>query len=577
MARIRQVEIENFRSIRRLAFEPGTLCALVGANNAGKSNILAAINLVIGPRWPTEGSFTENDCYQMDKKAPMRIRVDVEAVNDHGRTLQISLGFGQDEDGAYKLSHRLGAGPWSPHTKREYREACPLIRLGIDRSIRQQQATNRWTLLGRLLLEINDQLRRSPEKMREFEETMERLRTEILGSVPAFEQLASVIRRESARQLQRSEDDIYVRLDLHDPWNFYRTLQIVIRECGATFRAEQMGMGMQSSLAIALLRAYAMIAKEGRAVIAIEEPELFLHPLAQRQFYRLLREMAEPEEGEPIQILYATHSGNLLDLEHFDDVCIVRKIVVDDEWTTTVKQGSYTQLLRTLEEWGVEGATADSIRARLKATFDPSRTAGLFADAVLLVEGPTEELALPIYAQTVGIDLDALNIAVVSAGGKTTIPTLLNVFQQLEIPCYVLFDGDAHQAEDHAKAIDVARACSVTIPDPPADLIGETATVWERDFEYTLRREIADYDEIVAAARAELGKVGKPVAARYCALRLSERGEVPPSVRAVLERVLALRQAAIAENPDQPEQGFADYLPAADPDIVPLADDDIPF
>ena len=321
-----------------------------------------------------------------------------------------------------------------------------------------------------------------------------------------------------------------------------------------------------------------MIAKEGRAVIAIEEPELFLHPLAQGQFYRLLREMAEPDQGEPIQILYATHSGNLLDLEHFDDVCIVRKTVVDGDWTTTVKQGSYTQLLRTLQEWGVDGATADSIRARLKATFDPSRTAGLFADTVLLVEGPTEELALPTYAQTAGIDLDALNIAVVSAGGETTIPTLLNVFQQLEIPCYVLFDGDAHQPEDHAKAIDVARACGVTIPGPPADVIGETTAVWERDFEHSLRREVADYDDLVVAARAELGKIGKPVAARHCALALAERGEVPPSVQAVIEQVVALRQAAVPEHPDGPDPGLTEYLPADDLLIPPaVEDDDTPF
>src|SRR4051812_33218066 len=100
MSRIRRVEIENFRSIRELAFEPRSLCALVGANNAGKSNILAGINLVIGHRWPTEGSFDENDCYGMDKREAIRVRVDVEAVDDHGRERVIALEFRQDPDGA---------------------------------------------------------------------------------------------------------------------------------------------------------------------------------------------------------------------------------------------------------------------------------------------------------------------------------------------------------------------------------------------------------------------------------------------------------------------------------------------
>jgi putative ATP-dependent endonuclease of OLD family len=573
MTRIRRVEVEGFRSIRHLTFEPRALCALVGPNNAGKSNILSAIDLVIGRRWPTEGSFTEDDCYGLDPREGIRIRIEFSASDDHGNEIDVGLQFARAEDGAYRLFHRFNEGPWSPYTRRDTREACPLIRLGIDRSIRQQQATNRWTLLGRLLLEINAQLRRSPERMAEFEETMAILRDDILASVPMFQALAETLRVESARQLQRSEDEIAVELALHDPWNFYRTLQLVIEECGMRFRAEQMGMGLQSSLTIALLRAYARIAKEGRAVIAIEEPELFLHPLARRQFYNLLREMADGLAGqEPMQILYATHSGEFVDFEHFDEICLVRKEIVAEEWTTVVHQATFNELIGGLEAWGVVGATVDSLRARLKATFDPARTAALFADAALLVEGPTEELAIPVYAAASGIDLDGLNIAVVSAGGKTNIPTLLNVFRQLDIPCYVMFDGDAHEAEDRAKVELAARACGVDIPDPAQTVITEAVAVWEKDFESLVRAEVEGVDEVIAEARAELGrKVGKPLIARFCALHFAERGNVPPSLQDVLSRVVALRNRTVSTSPTRRQPGAP-----SERDTGP-ADDEIPF
>ena len=50
---IRRVRIENYRSDREADFALPCLCALIGGNNSGKSNVLRAINLVLGDRWPS--------------------------------------------------------------------------------------------------------------------------------------------------------------------------------------------------------------------------------------------------------------------------------------------------------------------------------------------------------------------------------------------------------------------------------------------------------------------------------------------------------------------------------------------
>lgn len=59
--KISRVHIENYRSIKSLDFSPNNYCALIGENNAGKSNILKAINLVLGETWPSDRTFTEED------------------------------------------------------------------------------------------------------------------------------------------------------------------------------------------------------------------------------------------------------------------------------------------------------------------------------------------------------------------------------------------------------------------------------------------------------------------------------------------------------------------------------------
>ena len=60
---ISRVHIENFRSVKTLDFVPGRYAVLIGENNAGKSNVLKALNLALGEAWPTERSFSEEDFF----------------------------------------------------------------------------------------------------------------------------------------------------------------------------------------------------------------------------------------------------------------------------------------------------------------------------------------------------------------------------------------------------------------------------------------------------------------------------------------------------------------------------------
>lgn len=71
---------------------------------------------------------------------------------------------------------------------------------------------------------------------------------------------------------------------------------------------------------------------------------------------------------------------------------------------------------------------------------------------VVLVEGITEEILLPKFALTCGIDFNKIGIHLISAGGKNQVVKLFYQFADiLKLPIFVLLDNDAQQSYEEIK------------------------------------------------------------------------------------------------------------------------------
>ncbi|MCY4108591.1 MAG: AAA family ATPase, partial [Chloroflexi bacterium] len=81
MARIRHIEIRNFRAIKSLSWYPseGMNC-LIGAGDSGKSSVLEAIHLCLGGR--RNIAFSDADFYQLDVGEDIDITVAVGDLED---------------------------------------------------------------------------------------------------------------------------------------------------------------------------------------------------------------------------------------------------------------------------------------------------------------------------------------------------------------------------------------------------------------------------------------------------------------------------------------------------------------
>lgn len=155
-------------------------------------------------------------------------------------------------------------------------------------------------------------------------------------------------------------------------------------------------------------------------VLLIEEPELMLTVHQQRHFYNLLHRYAERN-----QVIYSTRSPAMLDAVDYHE--IVRLDV--HAGRMNVRRAPV-------------GTLTDEQRVHLQAEFAHERTEMFFASAVVLVEGQTEAIALPLIFRRLGHHPDALGISVVQVGGKGNIPLVARLLAELGIPHVVVFDSD---------------------------------------------------------------------------------------------------------------------------------------
>lgn len=76
MARITRLRLKGYRSISNwleLHFPLGQPVVLLGENNAGKSNIIRALNLVLGPFWPGNYEPEDHEFFGRDRAIPIHM------------------------------------------------------------------------------------------------------------------------------------------------------------------------------------------------------------------------------------------------------------------------------------------------------------------------------------------------------------------------------------------------------------------------------------------------------------------------------------------------------------------------
>jgi predicted ATP-dependent endonuclease of OLD family len=314
------------------------------------------------------------------------------------------------------------------------------------------------------------------------------------------------------------------------------------------------GHGLQRVIIFSILHCYSELVtgsgekKRKPMIFAVEEPELYMHPQAQRNIRRVFRGIAEAGD----QVIFSTHSALLLDVAYFDEIIRVESIQERIEEKNTVRsvvwQLPMTAMIEDLRVRHGVDATEESMRELYSHAYHPNRSEGFFAKSIILVEGPTEQYALPIYAEAAKYHLDSMNVSVVDSGGKGTMDRLYRIFNELGIPCFMLFDYD--KDNDDTKIVDKSKELLGMLgenTDPPNSiLIHDNVACFPNKWEDTLAIEIPDFEKLSADARRRMGLYGdsgKPLIARYIARELTSREKpvIPASIQSILQKAISVK------------------------------------
>ena len=513
--RIKTIEIDSYRSIQHCKIRCGRVTVLLGRNNHGKSNILAALNFFCGSGakcsiddffrskvistnelWVevtfTELSEQEQTTFSKYVATDGNLKVrKIAAIDDAGKVDVMYRGWVSaptqpwlktDYISTKKADLEPVLEPYLPDgvryskdvvkvAQQAYVEANPddieleytleegnfLGRANVAsgvlpdtflipaiRDLNDETKTKSTSLFGRLL-------NRALGEMAEADEGFKRVKSDLATIVQRLNRQDG---EEDARpaQLRNLEEDLESELadwevklnisisapDIEKVFELGTSLDV---DDGVVTAAEEKGNGLQRAIIFALTRSWAnALRNQGEdaeitprgasesVYLLIEEPELYLHPHAQKALSNNLREIARAPHH---QVLLCSHSPKFIDMSAYRDIVIVEKI--DSAAGTCIRQS---------EAILFDGDTNADRKRRfnLGHWINPERAELFFARKVVFVEGPTEKVVLPYLAEKVGV-FD-VGVSIVDCGSKFNLNVYMELAGSFRIKHFVLHDED---------------------------------------------------------------------------------------------------------------------------------------
>ena len=242
----------------------------------------------------------------------------------------------------------------------------------------------------------------------------------IIGSLLALDSRADLRLKVEARLQQLF--DRSVRLS----WSQQGLcLQIQSMSGGTSYAANHEASGILQLVAL-----LAAIHNNEIGALLIDEPEISLHP--QHQAF-LLEEMeavaGEPSDPERKLIVIATHSASLLPLRKIGELPAIAF------FSSARKPPAQV----STDDGILQRAKLAGMVARLSAT----HRMAMFAERVLLVEGPSDEIIATQLARRLDLRLLARNAQILPIGGKGEFAEATKLFRLMNKQIGVLADLDA--------------------------------------------------------------------------------------------------------------------------------------
>lgn len=394
--RISRAAIKNHSRVRDLDLELRRHAVIVGANDVGKSSILRMLHLALGsstaslyqalspsdlrdPEQPLVVDVTWADFTDKDR-APFPAEISV-ADDQESESLwvQMSVEAHPEDDEAVTVRRWF---PESGHERVPSREQLEAFGWRYLRATRGASLMDGPMSPVRTLLEAAD--------LGENEKTLRDLLTKFNDELDTNEsvdellkQVATHLSRAMPRQVQREE---FAIRSVADPEkDMLGNVSLFLNRDEQQVSLQDQSDGVRQLMAMTLFD----LAEGAANVIAIDEPELHLHPTSQRTVADLL-------SGPGNQKIIVTHSPYIVHRFEPSEVVAVDRAGIS-------RQVSASRL-----------SAVEKVRAHW---WSPRLLEALTARFVILVEGVADRVVVESAARAMTIDLDRLGAVVVDLDG----------------------------------------------------------------------------------------------------------------------------------------------------------------
>lgn len=446
------VEINNYRNLtgKTITFND-TLNFLIGENNIGKTNILELINICLAI-----GKFAETDF--MDITLPIKIKFKVKYSNEeigyfednfdvddsnsitlvavqdsvderinyyHDTPNQTKIGMAtiRTMNILYYYAQRM------PSKEVDFRKTSGsgkvlnyLIQHSLEQSEIQEKDILKKTKLKNIVKNVNIQIKKintiTGDSVSAYVETeVDKLVCRLLG-----------LGDENGRELSSLGEGVQYAFNI--------LLQIIeiIYNVKATRKPEDFEERL--------------INRDGKKLfplfLVLDEPEVHQHPYRQRSLIRKIKALIENNNQEFLnllkdlfdidgltgQIFIATHSPNIL-LDNYRQFIRLYKSTGTDSQLKIVS--------------GMNVVIDDKLYKHMLHNFIYLKEA-MFSKCIIFVEGDTENGAIPVFAERMGLDMDERGIGVIKLDGADSVKRCMALYKSFGIKSIALIDKDKKES-----------------------------------------------------------------------------------------------------------------------------------
>lgn len=437
--KITGVQIQRYRAFdKRTSIPIAGMTVVTGPNNLGKSTVLSALEIffsVVSPR--PEKRMARNTLYAFEKDYPKRYEgksgrrwpteILVTFELDTGEIESIAAAATEAPPSvfcvkvAFKWNERLNA--FRPAIEVEDVSSDKVV-IAIKDWLKNEvryvyiPATRNMQDFGRgafseLISGALNRVSRSKQRLQAIERLFEDVKSEI-----------AAVESELVEELKQYLPSVKGMHFAIEDWNLERLVSVANVEIddGAKTLLQQKGDGFKSLFAISLLQYISKQRYGKNLVFGIEEPEAHLHSSAIYEIKSTLRSLSSS-----FQVIITTHSPILIQRDDIPANVIVESVDSSEFSSKTRSAQNLTEIRKSL-----------GIRAHENMTT---------AEVVLVVEGASEETALPSILGTINPSLvDAFSsgrVRVLSAGGASNIPSVVRALARDAATCLVFVDSDS--------------------------------------------------------------------------------------------------------------------------------------